>query len=203
MPAKSKAKAKAKAIKAIPAKKTSAIPAKAPESESDVKTRRRLDRRDSDQRMDRACEGKLFENDWAQLVGKVSPKDETPTDYIKEELRRKKDKNGRLTTAFWIGFRKDFGLVTGGDIGDKLDDPPEEPVDQNLVQMLLTAHSDNPAQDKVSPITSYLEHCPELNQASLYGLFNRIEECPSLPRVVAYKIQVAVLAYLERILHTY
>ena len=135
------------------------------------------------------------------LAGQLSSDGFDAKAYIKREIKKNKFeqlKKKRLSPQFWIRFKAEF-RITVVDICDSLPDPPENlDPDKTLVQMLLLAHSDNPAQNKIDPISKYLMHCQPLHETSLYGLISRMQECESLPKHVAVKIQIAFFEYARR-----
>jgi len=159
--------------------------------------RRQLRRRGSDDKVTRAMETRLRDIPESQLEGKRNSDGLTVREYIKQELRHAEREKRRLGSRFWSTLLVDFKLSTS--IADGLADPPDgEVVDEQLVQLLEVAHSDNPAARRTQPLERYLEHCAVLNRDSLYGLLGAIQACPSLLRSAALKCQLATLKYIAR-----
>ena len=74
-------------------------------------TRCRKDRRDIDEQVESVSEGKLDYLTPDQRSGTRSSKGLSPDQYIKEALKTKLPKNGRLGAKFWVGFFTAFPML--------------------------------------------------------------------------------------------
>jgi hypothetical protein len=114
-------------------------------------------------------------------------------DYVKRKVAEAPG-SGNIGTKVWGEIFEEFGLSKSA--ADLLEDPEGDlQVDRDLPLALAAASSGNPAGTPSSQLERYLEHCPLLNRAELFGLLRAIMGGPELPRSVASKCQVAALRY--------
>lgn len=209
-----KAKAKAKAApKATAAPKAPAAPQAATRDASDAeleetlsddgggvstaKKRRQLNRRSSDEQVERALAQRLSHLPDEVWRTKVNKDGLSISEYVKRAHKKMHSDGKKLGTKFWSDVYNEFDLNES--CADALEDPPEDlPVSKDLLMALASARSGNPCGTPAAQLERFLERCGVLNRAELYGLFRAAMEGPSLPRVVAVKCQVAILRYLGR-----
>jgi hypothetical protein len=205
--AKAKVTAKAKAKAAVI---TESAPDELDVAEEPDAKRRQLARRDSDAQALRAREGKLNHVPESVLSNARSSDGLSINQYIKDALKNNSSHNKRLGSEFWVQLNMVFSLFPNP--ADALKEPgsdDESEIDSQLVDMLMHAHSDNPATRKAGPLLRYLDHCVPLSRKNLYGMLQLVSESPTLTRTIAVQCQVGVLKYFartcvrKRSIHTY
>ena len=160
--------------------------------------RRQPNRRDTDEMVDRNVTKKLShipECVWRNKIGKTT--NLKIVDFVKREAKPIWAEGGRVSTKVWMKVFREFDLAESA--ADSLEDPPEDlPVAKDLVMALSAACTGNPAGTPSAPLERYLETCPALNRAEMFGLFGACMKSPAMPRNVAIKCQVAILRYIAR-----
>ena len=164
------AKQSAKAAAPTP-QKIVAEPEPQPEEISPSK-RTWSDRRDPDAQVRRIMTLKLSHIDGVVLKTKTTKEGVTVFNYIKNEVLKTKQWNGRLRTQFWTKFWQDFDLSR--DISSELPEPPEsdeEGLEDELLDAMTLARSKNPAERCPDSLCYYLEHCSKLSEGTLRHLW--------------------------------
>ena len=162
--------------------------------------RRQLCRRESEEQTQRIMSRKLSHIPKEILDTQENSKGQKAADFILAEVRVKKSlaKKGRLSTKFWFGFWESFDF--GSVIGDLLpDNPPDEEVDTYLLDAILQARAENPAERKIEPILRWMEKAKSINQTSLFGVLVAMQEGPCLIHSHAEKIRVGVAELVGRL----
>ena len=182
---------------------TASIPAKAAEGANADCTPAmkrqysRLDRRDSEEGAERAIEHRLSHlpsRSWEMLR---NSKGESLRMVVREEVRRKRLKKGRLSTRFWESVYRDFGLK--GSLATMLEEPETvEFVDPQLEEALSILLADNPVKRSVKPLERFLEYAPELTRYAWYALLVGVIESEDLPKARAMEAQLCVLKHTQR-----
>ena len=160
--------------------------------------RRRLGRRDSDDKVDRVMTTRLGKSYPAALLeGARNSFGQSIRDVLKLQIRDNKSSKKNLTTAFWTRLASDFSLSSSA--ADRLPDPVGgESICDELVDKLGFAHSDNPASRTVEPLERFLDECSELSYVECYGILQASMECPLVIRSASVRMLVAFLKYLGR-----
>jgi len=187
--------------------KTAGSPAKAKPEEAKIiedndddedtpSKRRQLERRDTDDQVERIRERKLPQVAVEVLKTKENAKGIKAKEYIAMELRAKRKTKGRLSTAFWVRFWEEYDFAE--DIAGAMPEPPDEPVDDELLEAIGDARCDDPAHRTPTTLTRLLEHAGLMNERSWFGLLTSMQEGQNLIHIHAVKIQAATLSYAGR-----
>ena len=160
--------------------------------------RRRLGRRDSDDKVERVMTTRLGKTyPMSLLEGARNSEGQSIRDVLKLQIRDNKNSKKNLTTAFWTRLANDFSLSSSA--ADRLPDPVgEEAICDELVDKLGFAHSDNPASRSVEPLERFLDECSELSYVECYGILQASMEGPLVIRSASVRMLVAFLKYLGR-----
>jgi hypothetical protein len=103
----------------------------------------------------------------------------------------------RLSAKFWVEFFEEFPLKRSAAEG--LVPPAQvDPIRDDLLVAMTTAHHDNPACRSVEPLELFLLHTSPLNETELYGLLQSAIEGPVIKKASSYRILVSILAYFAR-----
>jgi hypothetical protein len=163
------------------------------------KSRRQLNRRDSNDTYVRATEGKLDHIDAAMLVSKMLPCGKSAKQYLKDAIAENKSGNKRLCPAFWIGFYALFGLTES--VLEQIPDPDEaEEIDPGVWDALKTARSDHTLVRGVRPFERYMEKVAGVNYRTWAGIATLTLEGPKLCKHNAMTLQFAALSAFARTL---
>ena len=121
-------------------------------------------------------------------------------DYIGQEVRQKKAKNGRLCSNFWHRFHEEFKLGTGKFTHmDSADDPAgEEALSDELLDAVGEAHKENPAARKAEPFVNFLEYAGEPSVTELRFMIEASREGPVITKKNSHRMLVAILAHIGR-----
>ena len=157
--------------------------------------RRRLDRRDSDERVDRVLDRRLTLQERAHAETLVLD-NLTIRDHIKT-VYKSKGKRARFSNEDWKTIYTNFGLATS--TASLLPQPPSDlPIRDELADAIGMLHSDNPATRNSDALVALLRHCSPLNERELFGLLGGTVEGPTLTASCAEKVQGEVLRYISR-----
>ena len=167
-------------------------------TDSSISGRRRLSRRDSDDKVDRVMSTRLTKTYPAPLLeGARNSKGQSIRDVLKLQIRDNKDNKKKLTTAFWTKLATEFCLSSSA--ADLLPDPVDDAnICDELVDKLGIAHSDNPASRSVEPLERFLDECPQLSYVECYGILHASMEGPLVIRSASVRMLIAFLKYLGR-----
>lgn len=161
--------------------------------------RQRLNRRDSDDQVDRIIKEKLSPLFRTEVIeGARSIDGASIRDRIRDQFKNNKAMGRKLSSKFWEGLYSDFNLNQTP--ADQLPNPPQGlDCRDDLLQALEAAHHDNPASRSTFPVERFLDSCtPNLNEFELHGLLHAVQENTTLCRPSALKLQLAVLRYFAR-----
>jgi hypothetical protein len=166
--------------------------------EGPTKRRRQLSRRSSDEQVERAVAARLSHLPDEVWRTKVTKDGLSISEYVKRWTKKMHSDGKRLGTKFWTDLYNEFDLNES--CADSLEDPPDDlKVNKDLLVALAAAQCGNPAGAPSAQLERFLDHCPQLNRAELYGLFRATMEGPAMPRNVAVKCHIATLRHLARI----
>ena len=108
-------------------------------------------------------------------------------DEVKDEIRSKRDKQGRRSTKVWAKIFEEFR--TAESLGGLLDGPPEdEGIDDDLIEAVTILHHENPVMWRPCPLVYYLSYCGRLSQPEVFGFLQAIAGCPTLARCPAMRV---------------
>ena len=178
----------------LPAEETLAVASGA------KRARSQQDRRDLNQRAERALQNKLVHIPEAVWRAKRTDDGQSCIEYIAAAQAKLRGEQKKMGTKFWTDFFQVFALIQN--VTDDLPDPKpvkgEVKVDSGLSQALVAANCGNPAGSPSAELERYLETCQELTEVELFGLLRAIMVSPSMPLGVAMRCQVAALQYFAR-----
>ncbi len=122
-------------------------------------------------------------------------------DVVAEQIRENRSSKRKLTSKFWDGVIKDFGLKLTL-ITDNLPAPdPNETVSHAVFEKLGSAHCDNPAQRTTDPLERFLDSCEVLTYTELFGIISASMEGPKVLRAASTRMFLATLRYIVRPYH--
>lgn len=127
--------------------------------------RRRLFRRDSDERVERVLARKLSHLDSAMIASRRNSAGKSVRDVIRDALRDLAPRRKYLASSFWVQLYTDFELNSA--VFDTLPAAPDLPVADELLEALLPASAENPAHRSSEPLQLFLEYAPASNKAHL------------------------------------
>lgn len=203
-----KAKAKAKQAAPSPGPPMAASPSA---SEAAVASRsvspdrplksRRIERRDTEDQVDRLVSVRLKPYRIETINGVVNSEGEHIRPYLARHIRvaRSAGSGKYLSSKFWTQFFKEFDLKSHG-IGQLPPPPQDEEINELILKALKVAHSDNPAQRSVEPIERLLETIPKPNYTEFFGLIAASQEAPTMSRATALRMTIAILGLVARLL---
>ncbi len=115
------------------------------------------------------------------------------------EIRRSKDTNGHLKTAFWDTIQTNFNLKRLTE--DLLPDPAEDAAGPRAeIQTVLSwVHSENPATRRIEPLDKFLEYCDQpLTYSEYFGIIHATMECATVSHTFMSKAHLALMKYMLR-----
>ena len=159
--------------------------------------RTRLERRESEEQAERAVEGRLGHlpsQSWKMLRNENN---ESIFDVARDYISRRRPKKVRLSTRFFEGIFRSFGLT------DKmvavLEVPEdEETLDPKLDDALDWLHHKDPTKRTSKPLCRLLEYCGPLNRYEWYGLLTNVLESEQVPKARAMACQLAALKHAQK-----
>jgi len=157
--------------------------------------RRQLERRDTDEQVERALGKRLNHIPVSRWQGAVDEEGVDFWTFIGRSLKKAHSTGKKLGTKFWAATYERFGLNESA-AADLADPPEDEVVDPNLLAVLSVANNGNPAGNPGAPFERYMSHCGTMNRRSFYGMCGATCESPTMSRAVAQRCQVAILKYL-------
>lgn len=195
-PSRAKAGAKAAGVGRAPALAPKATPAEPPSSEA-ARRRAQLGRRDTDQQIERAMLGRLDHLPKGVVAAKRNAEGQTIREFLVVEIKRRRTNGGKLGSRFWSSVYDMFDLREN--LTDNLPPPTDDEVPSaELLDVLATAHNDNPIKACVVPLERYLGHSESLGQTPTFGLLRAVQVGPTLPHHAALRAQLAVLKFWAR-----
>ena len=200
--AKPKGKGKAKAKpKSLPFLVVGAPPVIPPpfiaiEDDEDGTNVRSLERRSSDEQVERYCERKLSHVPDERMETLRDGENLSIKGFIKKELRQKRLVQGRLASAFTVILYTRFDLLTG--TWDLLPKPVRSVRDNELIEFLELCHDENPCLRSIKPLIGYLLGVKLLDQMNFIALLKGVLAGPLLAIEKAFRLQAAVLEYIAR-----
>ena len=137
---------------------------------SDQGCKRRLQRRDTDDAVQRAIDSKLTGRYSEEAInGCTNINGKCVREFILEAIRNCRQSQKHLSTAFWTDFFGEFALHSV--VTDNLPEPdPDEEVRAEVIEKLSACHEPNPATRTTQPLISYLGFCDDLTYVELYGI---------------------------------
>ena len=160
------------------------------------KVRRRLDRRQTNEQVERIVDRKLAPIFPALVIANATTQHgEGVHDYIGRHLVSTRNSNQYLSTRFWTQFYREFDLREN--CLDNLPGPEDENV-RDEIKHILTA--DTPTQRFVEPLERFLESCTGLSYTEFFGLLQFTNESPSLSLGLSIRARIAILFHCARIL---
>ena len=165
--------------------------------QSDTKKLKQLERRDTDDQVDRVIELKLGSVPAHVIVGAVAKDGVTKVrDFIAAEIRTLRGTPRRLSTRFWCSLNEHFDINVSA--SDCLEEPPgDNEIADELVEKIMLAHADNPAERSCEGVDRYLEF-NTLNKKEMYLLLKASQEGPTLPKASSVKLRVSIVKYFAR-----
>jgi len=122
----------------------------------------------------------------------------TPLDHVKGELARISNKNEYIKSRWWVDFEETFNLC-GTSVYDNLPEPGEaEPVDDELMRVLLKPVSENPSQRSAEDMESHFLYVEELNLTELYGSLCACRPQPNLSPKHREEMEQVMLTYMAK-----
>lgn len=159
--------------------------------------RRQIQRRNTEEQCARFQERKLSHIDQVRLRTLRNEEGQSIEQFICDELRTKRCKQGRLSAKFLVRLYKSFNLAS--DTWDALPRPPADGEhDEELAQLISLCHDENKFTRDTSPLCAHLETCAELDIGPLLSLLHGSLAGPLLDEGNASKVQNAVLHYMAR-----
>ena len=174
------------------------VPALEDDSPALSQKRRRLNRRDSDDQVERLIVSKLSNFTSEAIEGTQSSDGVSIRDYLKGSLREFKNDKKRFNPRFWVTFFQKFPLKRSAAERLEMPEMVYGEISDELLTCLAAAHSENPATRSVEPLERFLEHCGELTKPEVYGLLNGVMEGPMVTRQQSYRCLTAILGYIAR-----
>lgn len=180
-----------------------AQPSPSSAAQSGPRARKRLFRRDSDDKVERVIGRKLSHLDSCMLDSRRNAKGETVRDAIRSGLKKLGSKRKYLSPEFWTDLYTDFDLHSA--IFTHLPDAPDGlQVSDDLLEALVPASSENPACRSSEPLQAYLDYATApVNKAERLLLLQACAEGPFVTRKQAHKLHLMVLKHMGKFsLHT-
>jgi hypothetical protein len=159
---------------------------------------RALNRRDTEDAVDRLYETRLKDIAKERLAGATNSKGEKLRGFLLEAERKRRSDSKRFGAEFWIDIFQDFKLLS--DWSDSLVEPvANENFDTEFLEKLDLLHSTNPAIRSPKPICQYLDICPPLNYSMLFGLAQAMQVSPVVTQNSYGQIMISLLGHVARI----
>ena len=169
-------------------------------SSSLARADRKLGRRDTEDAVDRALNGRLVPHYGKAIVeGAVNKKGERMWDVVAAQVRHNRAGNAKLNTKFWSKLIGEFNLEVEC-VADRLPAPPEDSADvsDEFMEKLGFVHADNPAARATEPLERHLDHCGKLSYIELYGLISASMEGPEVLRSTSVRLLMKTLEFVAR-----
>ena len=167
------------------------------------KQRRQLDRRDTDEQIARYIDRKLSHVDPARIKNMRNAEGESINDFIRTELKAKRVKQGRLSSAFAVRLYKSFDLDSTE--WSDLPEPPqpgdeeeEDDGNQELYECTEKAHAENKFERDATPLCNFLSTCDELSEQDFHSLLLGSLPGPLMDDATSEKVHMAILHYISR-----
>jgi len=124
---------------------------------------------------------------------------QTPVEMAKGEMKGNRGSNVYLKTDFWLRFQAEFDL-TYGCVYDALKEPEEsQVVDEELMQVIWTSRSDNPATRSPAAFASYMQYTEDLSATDFYGALMACKVVVNLSAKHAEDMEYAMLRVIGRL----
>ena len=153
-------------------------------------------RRDSDEQGNRYIARKFPKLDQSRLKTVRNKKGQSLVGVVKEELKKKKLSQGRLSVQFSTRLYNEFDLYST--VFDDLPNVHEAPIVPELAQALDEFHVENPIDRSMKPMKNFLSRCEGLDDWNFNAVLKGCEAGPTLEPGTAVVLKVAILDYLGR-----
>ena len=201
-----KATAEAKAFTKSTAKKESAQKRSQAVLDADVDvidadkdmTKRRLDRRDTEDQIDRIVQRKLLPKFPKEIIsGAVAADGSTPRGMIADEIRRTRTKGEHLKQEFWARFFVKHPLHRG--VIALLPMPPDDQeVRHGVTEAIAPLKNKNPVCRQADHISQYLSLATDLNEAEIYAIVVAAQESTTVTSAMNIKTMLGIMRYAQR-----
>ena len=195
-----KAKAKRSSAQGTPRKEAEKRQRKADEKNAAAasRERRRLDRRNTDDRVDRLLAQKLYPRFPRELIeGTIAEDGSTPRSMIAEEVRRSKTTNNYLKQEFWTQFFLKFPFEDG--LACVVPEPlGNAEIRPEVLEAIAPLHCGNPASRTAINLVTYLESAVDLNERELYGIAMAAQQSCTVTKDMHRRSMSAFLRYTQR-----
>jgi hypothetical protein len=186
-----KASAKGRKKSAVP-KSASKSKVVADATDTDVAApKRALERRDTDDQVERAVGKKLAHIPKSVVLGRKNKHGRNILEEAAIEIRTLRPTNGKLGSKWWMARLAEFKFTDGAYIDLPVPDGNDVP-EQWLLDALDETHGANEVNAVAFPLEFAMETCSGLGPIATYGLLRGIEPSITLPYHVAAKCLVAV-----------
>ena len=170
--------------------------AAAPSAEESGK-RRRLFKRDSEERVQRIIDRKFANIDAVIIDSRRNKAGQSLRDVIAQALRDLTPRRKYLSFAFWTKLFDDFDLHSAfveqlPPVGDHI------PIADDLLEALMVATAENPATRSSEPLEAFLEFCTAVNEAELVLILKSTVEGPVISRRQSRKMQLFLMKHIGR-----
>ena len=196
-------KKKAKTTSAAAAPATASMKKKAPvvvissgsaADDEGQKKRRQLDRRDTEEAVERYKQRKLNHIPEGRLLTVRNAEGKTVDQHITDEIKSKRQSQGRLASAFLVSIYDQFNLY--GDQFDDLPQPDGSRINPDLEAAMEAAHDDNPVKKSIKPMLNLLARKEQCDEMNFTALLKSSSPGPLLVVKDAVRIQVAVFEWI-------
>jgi hypothetical protein len=200
------AKAKPKAKNAA-RQKTAPTPEKAPavldldaqvEDPTPTSKRRRLDRRSTDDQVDRIIDRKLAKKYPKELIdGSVATDGTTPRQMIADEVRNTKTQGEYLKQELWVLFFAKFPVHRG--LVALMPAPPaNQEVRAEVLEALAPLHEKNPVLRQADHLAQFLSLANDLNETEIFGIVSASQQSLTVTESMYVKAMLALMRYAQR-----
>jgi len=159
---------------------------------------RRLDRRDSEDKRDRAIASKLGDYDEIVLNTRRRKSDnKTIPEVVAEELRRLRPSGKYISTKFWAELVGEFDLTSPlfGNLPEVDEDADPE---QGLIEALLIAQDQSRVLRSSEAFESHLRHCKPVDRTTLLVILQQSRESHVITRAQSRIMCLAILGHIGK-----
>ena len=161
-------------------------------------SKRRLERRDTDEQVERAMKTKFYDQGYDEsfISALRNAKGESIFEIISDEIKSTRGVRKYLATGLWRKLFQAFPLKHG--MFAILPAGGEGHVPEGLEDALLHAYSENPAARTIDPFKRYLDIAPKPDRDILLATIRACGEGPIIGRNQSHGMLLAVLQYIGK-----
>lgn len=162
-------------------------------------SRRRLDRRATDEQVERILAKKLYPKFPRELIeGSVAEDGSTPRSMISEEVRMCRNSQEYLKQEFWVKFFAKFPFHKG--IVGMIPEPKGRgEIRPEVLEAIAPMHDKNPAKRHAGNLISFLATTSPLTERELFGIIMTSQPSETVTSDMYKKAMFALMRYVFRI----